>query len=256
MQLLTDTHAHILDEQFQDDLTDVLFRIQREMAYVVNIGCNFNDIESTITLAEHYPFLYAGIGLHPEDVTSYNEEKWQTLCELAKHPKVVGIGETGLDYYWDASTKEAQKTLFQQHIDLACQLNKPLIVHDRDAHGDTLDILIHSNAPSVGGIIHAFSGSVEMAMELIKKDFMIGLGGALTFKNAKKSVEVAKKIPLDHIVIETDCPYMTPVPFRGKRNEPIMTKYVAEKLAEIKQISVEEVLLQTYENGKKVYHIE
>lgn len=255
MNYLTDTHAHILDKQFEEDFQEVLDRTQQEMAYVVNIGCNFEDIAETVRLAEQYDFLYAGIGLHPEDVKTFDEEKWNTLCQLATHPKVVGIGETGLDYYWEPETKDSQKVLFQKHIDLACQLNKPLIVHDRDAHGDTLEILTHSAAPQVGGIVHAFSGSVEMAKELIKYNFCIGLGGALTFKNARKAVEVAEAIPLEYIVIETDCPYMTPVPFRGKRNEPSMTKYVAEKLAEIKGCSLEEVLKTTYQNGKRIYQL-
>lgn len=255
MSFLTDTHAHILDEQFKEDFSDVLSRIQCEMDYVVNIGCNFNDIKPTVALTEQYDFLYAGIGLHPEDVSSYDDAKWQELCELARHPRVVGIGETGLDYYWEPEKKEEQKVLFHRHIELALALNKPLIVHDRDAHGDTLDILTHSRAKEVGGIVHAFSGSVEMAKELIKHNFFIGLGGVLTFKNAKKAVEVAEAIPLEYIVLETDCPYMTPVPFRGKRNEPVYTRYVAEKLAEIKNISVEEVLETTWRNGKHVYRI-
>ena len=177
------------------------------------------------------------------------------ICRLAEHPKVVGIGETGLDYYWDTSTKDAQKVLFEQHIDLAKQLHKPLVIHDREAHGDTLDILKRTNAKEVGGILHAFSGSVEMAMEVIKLGFYIGLGGPVTFKNARKAVEVAQAIPLEYLVIETDCPYMAPVPFRGKRNEPMLVQHTATKIAELRGISVEELIEATYQNGKRIYRI-
>ncbi len=250
-----DTHAHILDEKFDEDRSDVIQRIYNNMALTVNIGCNFADCPRTVALAEEYEKLYAAVGLHPEDVTTYTEEGWDMLCQLAAHPKVVGIGETGLDYYWDVSTKDAQKRLFQQHIDLACQLNKPLIIHDREAHGDTLDILQHSHARQVGGILHAFSGSIEMMQEVIKLGFYIGLGGAVTFKNARVPVEVAAAVPLERLVLETDCPYLTPVPFRGKRNEPLFVRYTAEKIAEIRGISVEELVEATYQNGKRIYQI-
>ncbi len=256
MMNLFDTHAHILDDQFNDDRDQVIQNIYDNMALVVNIGCNLDDCPRTVALAEQYDKLYAAVGLHPEDVKTYTPEGWDMVCKLAEHPKVVGIGETGLDYYWDTSTIDAQKVLFQQHIDLACQLKKPLVIHDREAHGDMLDILKNSNARQVGGILHAFSGSVEMAQEVIKLGFYIGLGGPVTFKNARKAVEVAAAIPLDHLVIETDCPYMAPVPFRGKRNEPMLVQYTAAKIAEIRSISVEELVEATYQNGKQIYGIQ
>lgn len=255
MMNLFDTHAHILDEQFNDDREQVIQNIYDHMTFVVNVGCNLEDCPRTVALAEQYDKFYAAVGLHPEDVKTYTSEGWNMICNLATHPKVVGIGETGLDYYWDITTKEAQKKLFQQHIDLACQIKKPLVIHDREAHGDTLHILKHSNAKKVGGILHAFSGSVEMAQEIIALGFYIGLGGAVTFKNARKTVEVAASIPLDCLVIETDCPYMTPVPFRGKRNEPMLVQYVAAKIAEIRGISIEEVIEITYQNSKRIYRI-
>lgn len=255
MMNLFDTHAHILDDQFNDDRDQVIQNIYDNMALVVNIGCNLDDCPRTVALAEQYDKIYAAVGLHPEDVKTYTPEGWDTICHLAQHPKVVGIGETGLDYYWDTSTKEAQKVLFEQHIDLAKQLHKPLVIHDRDAHGDTLEILRHTNAKEVGGILHAFSGSVEMAMELIRLGFYIGLGGPVTFKNARKAVEVAQTIPLEYLVIETDCPYMTPVPFRGKRNEPMLVQYTAAKIAELRNITLEEVIETTYQNGKRIYGI-
>jgi TatD DNase family protein len=255
MMHLFDTHAHILDDQFNDDRDQVIRNIYDNMALVVNIGCNLEDCPRTVALAEQYDKLYAAVGLHPEDVKTYTPEGWDMICRLAEHPKVVGIGETGLDYYWDTSTKDAQKVLFEQHIDLAKQLHKPLVIHDREAHGDTLEILKRTNAKEVGGILHAFSGSVEMAMEVIKLGFYIGLGGPVTFKNARKAVEVAQAIPLEYLVIETDCPYMAPVPFRGKRNEPMLVQHTATKIAELRGISVEELIEATYQNGKRIYGI-
>ena len=255
MMHLFDTHAHILDDQFKDDLDQVIRNIYDNMALVVNIGCNLEDCPRTVALAEQYDKVYAAVGLHPEDVKTYTPEGWDMICRLAEHPKVVGIGETGLDYYWDTSTKDAQKVLFEQHIDLAKQLHKPLVIHDREAHGDTLEILKRTNAKDVGGILHAFSGSVEMAMEVIKLGFYIGLGGPVTFKNARKAVEVAQAIPLEYLVVETDCPYMAPVPFRGKRNEPMLVQHTAAKIAELRGISVEELIEATYQNGKRIYGI-
>lgn len=256
MMNLFDTHAHILDDQFNDDREQVIQNIYDNMALVVNIGCNLEDCPRTVALAEQYDKLYAAVGLHPEDVKTYTPEGWDMICRLAEHPKVVGIGETGLDYYWDTSTKDAQKVLFEQHIDLAKQLHKPLVIHDREAHGDTLEILKRTNAKEAGGILHAFSGSVEMAMEVVKMGFYIGLGGPVTFKNARKAVEVAQAIPLEYLVIETDCPYMAPVPFRGKRNEPMLVQHTAAKIAELRGISVEDLIEATYQNGKRVYGIE
>lgn len=255
MMNLFDTHAHILDDQFNDDREQVIRNIYDNMALVVNIGCNLEDCSRTVALAEQYDKLYAAVGLHPEDVKTYTPEGWDMICRLAEHPKVVGIGETGLDYYWDTSTKESQKVLFEQHIDLAKQLHKPLVIHDREAHGDTLELLKRTNAKEVGGILHAYSGSVEMAMEVIKLGFYIGLGGPVTFKNARKAVEVAQAIPLEYLVIETDCPYMAPVPFRGKRNEPMLVQHTAAKIAELRGLSVEELIEATYQNGKRIYGI-
>ena len=255
MMNLFDTHAHILDDQFNDDREQVIRNIYDNMALVVNIGCNLEDCPRTVALTEQYDKLYAAVGLHPEDVKTYTPEGWNMICRLAEHPKVVGIGETGLDYYWDTSTKDAQKVLFEQHIDLAKQLHKPLVIHDREAHGDTLEILKRTNAKEAGGILHAFSGSVEMAMEVIKMGFYIGLGGPVTFKNARKAVEVAQAIPLEYLVIETDCPYMAPVPFRGKRNEPMLVQHTAAKIAELRGISLEELIEATYQNGKRVYRL-
>ncbi len=254
-RLLFDTHAHILDEKFDEDRPQVIQRIRAQMAGIVNVGCDPQDSARSVALAESCDGIYAAVGLHPENVRDYSEAGWAEICRLAEHPKVVGIGETGLDYYWDTSTKDAQKRLFLQHIELACRLSKPLLIHDREAHGDTLEILQHSDARRAGGILHAFSGSAEMAREIVKLGFYIGLGGALTFKNARRAVEVAAEVPLDRLVLETDCPYMTPVPFRGKRNEPPYVRYVAEKIAEIRGIAVQDVIEATYRNARRVYRL-
>ena len=249
---LFDTHAHILDDQFKEDLDQVIRNIYDNMALVVNIGCNLEDCPRTVALAEQYDKVYAAVGLHPEDVKTYTPEGWDMICRLAEHPKVVGIGETGLDYYWDTSTKDAQKVLFEQHIDLAKQLHKPLVIHDREAHGDTLEIL-KKHKPK--GVLHCFSGSPETAEEILKLGMYIGLGGVLTFKNARKAVEVAEKLPLDRLLLETDCPYMAPVPFRGKRNFSGYIPYIAEKVAEIKGIDPQTVLDITSENAKTLFKI-
>lgn len=254
--MLFDTHAHILDEQFNADRQQVIDRIYDQMGLIVNIGCNLEDSQRAVALAHQYDKIYAAVGLHPNDAWSYTDAHWSELCQLAADPRVKGIGETGLDYYWDDSTPEQQKALFIKHIELAQALGKPLVIHDRDAHADTLAILQQHHAETVGGIFHAFSGSVEMAKIILNMNFYIALGGPVTFKNARKTVEVAAMVPLDRLLIETDCPYMTPVPFRGKRNEPVLVRHTAEKIAQIRGISYEEVVQATWENGKRIYGIE
>lgn len=253
--MLFDTHAHILDEQFDNDRQEVIDRINEQMGLIVNVGCNLEDCHRTVALAEQEKKIYAAVGLHPNDAYLYTDALWEEICTLARHPKVVGIGETGLDYYWDDSTPEQQKELFIKHIDLAKALNKPLVIHDREAHRDTMTILKEQHAEKIGGIFHAFSGSPEMAKIVLDMNFYIALGGPVTFKNARKTVEVAAMVPLDRLLIETDCPYMTPVPFRGKRNEPVLVRHTAEKIAEIRGISYEEVLQATWENAKRAYKI-
>lgn len=252
---LFDTHAHLLDEKFKPDFDDVLKRTNDNMALVMNVGCNLEDCRKTVALAEKHPKIYAAVALHPNDANDYTDELWAEISQLAAHPKVKAVGETGLDYYWHDAAPEAQKILFIKHIDLARQLQKPLVIHDRDAHQDTIDVLKSQNAAQIGGIFHSFSGSWEMAKLLLKMNFYISLSGPVTFKNANKLLEVAENIPLDRLLIETDCPYMTPVPHRGKRNEPMYVGYIAEKIAQLKGISPEEVTQATYENGKRIYGI-
>lgn len=248
MQYLMDTHAHLMDPAFTEDYYEVLARTL-ELHATINIGCNFEDAEKAVQSAEEHENIYAAVALHPEDARKYDPQKWERLVELAHHERVIAIGETGLDYYWDTATPEEQKILFKRHIELAKALDKPLIIHDREAHRDCFDTLWENGAEAVGGVFHAYSGSVEMMREAVEHGFYIGLGGVVTFKNAKTAKQVAAEIPLDRLVIETDCPYMTPVPFRGKRNEPSYVQYVAQEIAKLRAISVEEVCQATYENA-------
>lgn len=249
---LMDTHCHLMDPAFAEDYEDVLMRTLKLRA-VINIGCNFDDAEAAVALAEKEPQVYAAVALHPEDARKYDDEKWARLVALAKHPRVVAIGETGLDYHWDTATPEEQKILLARHIELAKALDKPLIIHDREAHRDCFDALWAGGAEQVGGVFHAYSGSVEMMHEALAHNFYIGLGGVVTFKNAKTAKEVAKAVPLDRLLVETDCPYMTPVPFRGKRNEPSYVRYVAECIADLRGISVEDVHRATWENACRLF---
>ncbi len=254
--MLFDTHAHILDEQFAPDLPDVLNRIHDQMDLVVNVACEPADWQRDLDLLDEQPKIYGAAALHPNDAKLYTPELWENLRTVLRHPKMVAVGETGLDYYWDDATPEEQQALFIRHIELAKELGKPLIIHDRDAHQDTLDMLRSHGAQEVGGVLHAFSGSWEMAKLVLNLNFYIALGGPVTFKNASKPLEVARNVPLDRLLIETDCPYMAPVPMRGKRNEPIYTRYIAEKIAELRGISAEEVIEATCANGKQLFGIE
>ena len=252
MKMIFDTHAHYDDKAFDGDREELLEKLFSEsVAYIVNQGTDLKLSKYSISLAERYENMYCAVGIHPENITESSIDDIEKIERLAGHPKAVAIGEIGLDYYWDIP-KEPQKVIFEKQLILANKLNMPVNIHDREAHGDVLEYL-RKYKPK--GILHSFSGSVEMAREIVKLGMYIGIGGVVTFKNARKSVEVVKDIPLERIVLETDCPYLSPVPFRGKRNNSGMIIYTAEKIAEIKNISVEEVLKETCENAKKVYNI-
>lgn len=251
---LFDTHAHLMDQAYDEDKEEAL-KEAAELKLVINIGCDVPSSREALALAEQFPNFYAAVGIHPEEALKYSDEALKEIAKLAMHPKNKAIGEVGLDYHWDVP-KEVQKEAFEKQIALAKELKLPLIIHNREAHRDTLDILKACGAEEVGGVFHAYSGSAEMLDEVLAMNFYIGLGGVVTFKNAKKTVEVAKKVPLDRLLIETDCPYMTPVPYRGKRNHPKYVYYVAEKLAEIKGLAVEEIINQTYENGRRLFKID
>lgn len=249
---LVDTHCHLDNEKFDEDRLEVIERIKENLEFCVNIGYDLASSKKSLELAKEYDFIYAVIGVHPIDIAEYSEEVEKELEILGKNPKVVAIGEIGLDYHWMTEPKEIQQGRFKRQLELAERLNKPVVIHTRDAMEDTVNIL--KEYPNITGVIHCYPGSLETAKQLIDR-FYLGIGGTLTFKNSKKAVEVVKDIPLDRIVIETDCPYLTPEPFRGKRNEPIYVEYVAKKIAEIKEISVEDITKVTTENAKKLYRI-
>lgn len=249
---LVDSHCHVNDEQFDIDREEVFKRASENLEFIVNIGNDLPTSEKSVEYSEKYPFVYAVVGVHPCDISTYNEEVEKRLEELSQNEKVVAIGEIGLDYYWMNDEKEVQKAGFRKQMTLAQRLRKPVVIHSRDAMEDTINIL--KEFPDVKGIFHCYPGSFESAMN-IPEGYYFGIGGVLTFKNARKTVEFIEKIDLNKVVIETDSPYLTPVPFRGKRNEPSYVQYVAEKIAEIKNIPLETVINITTENCKKIYNI-
>ncbi|WP_242224240.1 TatD family hydrolase [Bacillus cereus group sp. BfR-BA-01380] len=255
--MLFDTHSHLNAEQFEEDLQEVIARMKEAgVSYTVVVGFDEVTIKKAMELAETYDFIYAAVGWHPVDAIDMTEEHLKWLEELAAHPKVVALGEMGLDYHWDKSPKEVQKEVFRKQIRLARKVNLPIIIHNRDATQDIVNILKEENASEVGGIMHCFSGGVEVAKQCVGMNFLISLGGPVTFKNAKKPKEVAMEIPMERLLIETDCPYLTPHPFRGKRNEPSYVKLVAEEIARLKGLSYEEVAIKTTENAKKLFGIQ
>ncbi|MCC3649822.1 TatD family hydrolase [Cytobacillus oceanisediminis] len=251
-----DTHAHLNAEQYNEDLQEVIDRALSEgISNIVVVGFDRPTIEKAMELTEQYEFIYACVGWHPVDAIDMTEEDLLWIEELSSHPKVVALGEMGLDYYWDKSPKDIQKEVFRKQIRLAKKVKLPIVIHNRDATSDIVEILKEEGAGEVGGIMHCFSGSPEIAQECVDMNFYISLGGPVTFKNAKKPKEVADVIPLEKLLIETDCPYLTPHPHRGKRNEPSYVKLVAEQIAEIKGLSTEEVAQATTENAKKIFGI-
>ena len=251
MRKIIDTHTHIYDKQFENDFDDVMKRIEDELEGIVSIGFDLESSLKSIELANRYSFVNAVIGVHPVDIKKYNDKVEKELERLAlTEKKVVAIGEIGLDYHWMEDPKDVQIAGFRKQMELAERVKKPVVIHTREALQDTLDVL--RDYRNVGGILHCYPGSLEAAKPFLDR-YYLGIGGTLTFKNNKKTKELVKNLPLEKIVLETDCPYLTPVPFRGKRNEPIYTKYVAEEVARIKEISVEEVIRVTTENAKKIY---
>ena len=249
-----DTHAHYDSGAFNADREDVLAALpEAGVALVVNPGCELRSSETAIALAERFPHVWAAVGIHPEDMADMSDGDLNKIEQLSKHRKCVAIGEIGLDYYWDATHKEEQKALFTEQLALALRRDLPVIVHDREAHGDCLDIV--RQYPGLRGVFHCYSGSVEMAQELLKRGWYLGFDGPITYKNARKALEVLEICPLDRILIETDSPYLSPIPMRGKRNDSRNLVYVTEKIAEIKGITPEEAAAITMENGKKLFNI-
>jgi TatD DNase family protein len=254
--MLTDSHTHMNDPQFDEDREQAIERAREAgISLMINVGFNRQTIPSSLALAEKYDFIYSTVGWHPHDAIDMKEEDLVWIESLLEHPKVVAIGEIGLDYYWDNSPRDVQADVFRKQIRLARKVGMPIVIHNRDAHQDVVDILREEKADEVGGVMHCFSSSWEVAKECLDLNFYISFGGPVTFKNAVKPKEVAKQVPLDKLLIETDSPYLTPHPYRGKRNETAYVKLVAEMVAEIHGLTLEEIANITTDNAKKLFRI-
>lgn len=252
-----ETHAHYDDDAFEEDRDVLLGRMHEEgIEYIVNIGCSMENSRDITGWIKRYDFLYGTVGVHPGEVENLTEEEMEELAELSRREKILAIGEIGLDYHYEEPARETQKHWFIRQLEVAKDRKLPVVIHSRDAAQDTLDILKAEQDGITGGVIHCFSYGVEMAREYLNMGYYIGIGGVVTFKNGKKLKEVAAYTPLDCIVLETDAPYLSPVPFRGKRNCSLYLSYVAEEIAAIKGISVDEVYEKTVENAKRLYKLE
>ena len=255
--MIFDTHAHYDDDAFDGDreiIIDAL--IKSDVKKIVNVGANLATSRNSIELAHKYDFFYAAVGVHPDDAAEVDDEGIARLRAMCAEKKVVAIGEIGLDYYWNKDNAEIQKNAFIRQIELAKEMNLPIIVHSREAARDTMDILSEYAAGKVGGVVHCFSYSPEIALEAVKLGFYIGIGGVVTFKNARKLKETVEIIPLEKIVLETDCPYLAPTPFRGERNSSLYLEYVVEEIARLKGTDAQEVKEATYRNALNMYGID
>ena len=254
--MLFDTHAHMDDRAFDMDREELLASLKAAgVTQVMNPGCSLASSRNVIALTKQYDWLYGAVGSHPDACDEVNDavlDEYRRMCR--ENSKIKAIGEIGLDYHYEDIPREIQQKAFRMQMALAAELNLPVIVHERDAHADGMQIV--TEFPAVTGVFHCYSGSAEMAKWLIDRGWYIGFTGVLTFKNARKAIEVVQNIPIERIVLETDCPYMAPEPFRGKRNHPGYLYRMAEKLAEVKGLSVEEIHAITTENGKRLYRIE
>lgn len=249
-----DSHCHLDDEQYDSDRVEILNGLsEKNMEIVLNIGVDIDSSIVTVKMADENDIIYAAVGVHPHEASELETKSLDEIEKLLNNKKVVAIGEIGLDYHYDYSPREVQKKWFRAQIKLAKKYNLPIIVHDREAHKDLYDIIVSEQDGTLRGVIHSYSGSVEMAKEYIKLGFYIGLGGPVTFKNAVMPKEVAKAVPLERILLETDGPYMSPTPLRGKRNEPQNVQYVALAIAELREISQEEVMKATNQNFKNLF---
>ena len=253
--MIFDTHAHYDSEQFHEDRDELLLSMKEQgVGTILNSGASWDSVTEVVELAQKYPFMYAAVGVHPDEVGALNDERFEYMRAQCQKEKVVAIGEIGLDYYWDNESHDVQKKWFIKQLELARELDLPVIIHSRDAAADTLEIM-KEYGQGLRGVIHCFSYSIELAREYVKMGYHIGIGGVVTFKNGRKLKEIAAEIPLDRILLETDCPYLAPVPFRGKRNASNYLSYVAEEIANLKGISCEEVVAQTEKNGKELFQI-
>ena len=253
--MIFDTHAHYDDEQFDEDRDSLLCSMQEGgVGTIVNAGSDVASWEDVRALTARYPFIYGAAGVHPDDVGELNEENFRRLRAVLQEEKMVAVGEIGMDYYWDNVSHEVQKTWFIRQLELARELDMPVIIHSREAAADTLQIM-KEHARGLEGVIHCFSYSAEMAREYVKLGFYIGVGGVVTFKNSRKLKEVVEEIPLEYLLLETDCPYLAPVPNRGKRNSSLNLVYVAEQIAGLKQLTYDEVVEQTEKNARRLYNL-
>jgi len=251
--MIFDSHAHYDADQFDEDREELLNSMQEKgIGTILNVGADWDSVTEVVELAQKYPHVYAAVGLHPDEVGVLDEEKFAYLREQCQKEKVVAVGEIGLDYYWDNQSHDVQKKWFVRQLNLAREFNLPVIIHSRDAAEDTLKIM-KEHAQGLRGVIHCFSYSKELAREYVKMGFHIGIGGVVTFKNGKKLKEIAEEIPLEKILLETDCPYLAPVPYRGKRNSSLYIPYIAQEIAEIRGITYEEVVEQTEQNAKELF---
>ena len=255
--MIFDTHAHYDDEAFNEDRDAVLRSLaEHGIEAVVNVGASIQTTKNTLELMKKYPFVYGAVGVHPSETAELNDHLFDWLRHVAGEKKVVAIGEIGLDYHWDEPEPELQKTWFVRQLGLAREKKLPVIIHSRDAAKDTLDIIKAEKAGEIGGVIHCFSYSLEMAKEYLNMGFYLGIGGMVTFQNAKRVAATVEAIPLEHLLIETDSPYLAPMPMRGKRNDSKNLRYITERIAQIKQISPEEVARVTSANAKKMFGIQ
>lgn len=252
--MIFESHAHYDDEAFDADREELLKECRNQgIEYIVNVSSSLKSVETTLALAEQYPFIYGAVGIHPDEVGELNEETFAWLEQQCSHPKAVAVGEIGLDYYWDKENHEVQKYWFQRQLELAKKCRLPVIIHSREACADTLEEMKKAHTPELRGVIHCFSYAPETAREYLEMGYYIGIGGVVTFKNAKKLKEVVKMLPLDRILLETDCPYLSPVPNRGKRNSSLNLPYVAAAIAELKGVETEDVIRITNENARNLY---
>lgn len=255
--MIFDTHAHYDDEAFDQDREAVLGGLSEAgIGTVVNIASDMDSVETTLALTRKYPFVYGAVGIHPSSTAELDTENFEKLRQAAGQPRVVAVGEIGLDYYWDEPDRKVQTLWFRRQLNLARELGKPVVIHSRDAAQDTLTIMREERAAEIGGVIHCFSYGKEMAEAYLDMGFYLGIGGVLTFKNARKLLEVVEYAPLERLVLETDCPYLAPVPYRGKRNTSANLPLVAEAIAGIKGRPVEEIIAVTEKNARALYRME
>lgn len=254
--MIFDTHAHYDDVQFDEDREQLLGSMgENGVGTIVNVGSTLTSNQMVCRLAEKYPYVYGAVGVHPTETEQLDEENFKWLSKLLEKDKIVALGEIGLDYHYDRPEPQIQKLWFERQMELARQKNKPVIIHSRDGAKDTLDMMKALQAQEIGGVIHCFSYSVEMAREFLKMGYFLGIGGVITFPNGKKLREVVKYMPVEQLVIETDCPYLSPSPLRGERNSSLNLPYIIEQIAEIKNISPEDVEAITEENARRLYKI-